>query len=102
MLLQPHHMVIKKSFTLLVASGTTPFFAFVSIISVKGCSFKMAVVREKRACIYEDEMLAENVLIYSVLHIKSERDIKSEMWYKMLGRRWLKLQISISSDIFQT
>ena len=30
-------MVIKKSFTLLVASGITPFFAFVSIISVKGC-----------------------------------------------------------------
>ena len=30
-------MVSKKSFTLLVASGTTPFFAFVSIISVKDC-----------------------------------------------------------------
>ena len=30
-------MVIKKSFTLLVASGTTPFFAFVSLISVNGC-----------------------------------------------------------------
>ena len=29
-------MVIKKSFTLLVARGKTPFFAFVSIISVKG------------------------------------------------------------------
>ena len=29
-------MVIKKSFTLLVASGTTRFFAFVSIISVSG------------------------------------------------------------------
>ena len=32
-------MVSKKSFTLLVASGTTPYFAFVSIISVKDCSF---------------------------------------------------------------
>ena len=31
-------MVSKKSFTLLVASGTRPFFAFVSIISVNGCS----------------------------------------------------------------
>ena len=30
-------MVIKKSFTLFVASGTTRFFAFVSIISVSGC-----------------------------------------------------------------
>ena len=30
-------MVIKKSFTLLVASGTTRFSAFVSIISVNGC-----------------------------------------------------------------
>ena len=30
-------MVIKKSFTLLVASGTTRFFAFVSISSVNGC-----------------------------------------------------------------
>ena len=30
-------MVIKKSFILLVASGRTPFFTFVSIISVKGC-----------------------------------------------------------------
>ena len=30
-------MVIKKSFTLLVASGTTRFYAFVSIISVNGC-----------------------------------------------------------------
>ena len=33
-------MVSKKSFTLLVASGTRPFFAFVSIISVNGCSFE--------------------------------------------------------------
>ena len=30
-------MVIKKSFTLLLGSGTTRFFAFVSIISVNGC-----------------------------------------------------------------
>ena len=30
-------MVIKKSFTLLVASATTRFFSFVSIISVNGC-----------------------------------------------------------------
>ena len=30
-------MVIKKSFTLFVARGTTPVFAFVLIISVKGC-----------------------------------------------------------------
>ena len=37
MIFQPNHMVIKKSFTLLVASGITPFFAIVSIISVKGC-----------------------------------------------------------------
>ena len=30
-------MVVKKSFKLLVATGTTPFLAFVSIISVEGC-----------------------------------------------------------------
>ena len=35
--IQSNHMVIKKSFALLVASGTTRFFAFVSIISVNGC-----------------------------------------------------------------
>ena len=30
-------MVFKKSFTLLVATGTTPFFAVVSIISDNHC-----------------------------------------------------------------
>ena len=32
-------MVFKKSFILLVATGTTPFFTVVLIISEGGCSF---------------------------------------------------------------
>ena len=41
-------MVSKKSFTLLVARGTTPFFAFVSIISVKDCRLYIADSAEER------------------------------------------------------
>ena len=37
-------MVVKKSFKLLVATGTIPFFAFVSIISVEGCRSLLTLV----------------------------------------------------------
>ena len=39
-------MVFKKSFTLLVASGTTPFFAVVSVISENHCRYKREFIEK--------------------------------------------------------
>ena len=49
-------MVFKKSFTLLVATGATPFFALVSKISDQHCSFYLlsAWFDQLYNCTYED------------------------------------------------
>ena len=43
-----HHMVSKKSFQLLMASGRTPFFAVVPIISDGDCSHPVTWGNEKK------------------------------------------------------
>ena len=65
-------MLSKKSFTLLVENGTIPFFAFVSIISLKDCSIR-ELINSCLHILHADETMIQIFLQHSINTVLKEK-----------------------------